>query len=121
LPVAEIAIVAGGCAVVFALVAGPLGAAPALLGGIAAVLAGTAEVSWREHISGYRSHAVLLALLPVAAFHTAVVVGVGALTPFPRVANAALLAIDVGLWFFLFRYLRARYVEARRLAIATAA
>ena len=41
---------------------------PPLFAGIAAVLIGTVEVTLREHLSGYRSHTLILALLPVIVF-----------------------------------------------------
>ncbi len=113
LPLSEIVILAGAAAVVFGVIDGPSRAAPALLIGIGAVAVGTGEVSWREHFSGYRSHALLLALIPVVALHTAIVLGVNAFATFPRAANVALVAVDLVLVFALFRYLRARYVEAR--------
>jgi uncharacterized membrane protein len=105
-------ILAGAAAVVFSIIYGPTRAVAALLCGIAAVLAGTIEVSWREHFSGYRSHALLLSILPVVAMHTAVVLIVSAFTTFPHLANAALVAVDVALVLVLFRHLRARYTEA---------
>jgi hypothetical protein len=97
---------------VFSIIYGPTRAVAALLCGIAAVLAGTIEVTWREHFSGFRSHALLLSILPVVAMHTAVVLIVGAFTTFPHLANAVLVALDVALVLVLFRYLRTRYAEA---------
>ncbi len=104
----------GGVAIGVGLLSGgPARSAPALLAGVAAVMIGTLEVTLREHLAGYRSHAVLLALVPVIVFHSAVVLGVSAFTSFPRDANVALVAVDLGLFFFLVRFLRARYVDAR--------
>ena len=40
--------------------------------GIAAVLIGTVEVTLREHLSGYRSHTLILALLPAIVLYTAI-------------------------------------------------
>jgi hypothetical protein len=87
---------------------------PPLLTGIAAVLIGTVEVTLREHLSGYRSHALILALMPVVVFHIAVVLIVGALTSVPRLLNVGLLALDAALFGFLFKLLRARFLDARR-------
>ncbi len=112
LPLSELLIVIGGAAVLYALVNGPQHSVAALLAGLAAVVIGTLEVTVREHFSGYRSHAVLLAVLPVIVLHSAIVL----IFSLPRAAEIALLALDLALAFVLFRFLRARYVEARRRA-----
>jgi hypothetical protein len=87
---------------------------PALLAGIAAVLIGTLEVTLREHLSGYRSHTLILTLLPVIVFHSAVILILASLTTVPKLLNVWLLPVDVGLGTILFKLLRARYVDARR-------
>jgi hypothetical protein len=84
-----------------------------LLAGLGAVALGTLEITWREHRSGYRSHALLLALLPVIVFHTVVVLVLAAFTTVPRAVNIGLLAVDLALFAFLFRLLRAQYTDAR--------
>jgi hypothetical protein len=117
LPLAELLIVAGGVAVVFAMFNGPASSVPALFAGLAAVLIGTVEVTAREHFSGYRSHALLLAVLPVVVLHTVLVVILSSFVSFPPVGNLALVALDLAVAYVLFRYLRARYVEARRRAL----
>jgi hypothetical protein len=116
LPVSELLIVAGTGAVLFALANGPAHSVAALVAGLAAVAIGTLELTAREHFSGYRSHALLLALLPVIVLHSVIVLAFSAFGSFPRLANVGLLAVDVALAFLLFRFLRARYVEARRRA-----
>jgi len=74
-PLTEIAIAVG--IVLFAL--GYVASAdrsPALLGGGALVLVvSVGELCLREHFAGFRSHSILLALLPVIAAHTLVVYG----------------------------------------------
>jgi hypothetical protein len=107
-------IVAGGAAILFALANGTAHSAPALFVGLAAVVAGTLEVTLREHLAGYRSHALLLAVLPVIVLHTAIVLVLSSFVSFPRAANLVLLALDLALGFVLYRLLRARYEEARR-------
>jgi hypothetical protein len=114
LPLSELLILVGAGAILFALANGPAHSVAALLAGLAAVIIGTLEVTVREHFSGYRSHALLLAVVPVVVLHTAIVLGVAAFAPFPRTANIVLLVLDLALAFVLFRFLRARYVEARR-------
>ncbi|MDE3070717.1 MAG: hypothetical protein KGJ43_08320 [Acidobacteriota bacterium] len=121
LPLAEILIVAGAITVAVSLTSGgPERAAPGLIAGVAATLIGTGEVTAREHLRGYRSHALLLALIPVIAFHTLVFLAVSAVGSMPREANIALLALDLGLLYALFRFLRTRFLEARRRALEAA-
>ena len=43
---------------------------PTLIAGLVAVALGTVEVTLREHRSGYRSHTLILALLPTIVFHS---------------------------------------------------
>ena len=78
------------------------------------MLIGTVEVTLREHLSGYRSHTLLLTLLPVLVFHSATILIVGSLTTVPKLLNVGLLIVDLGLGTFLFRVLRARFLDARR-------
>ncbi len=75
---------------------------------------GTVEVSLREHLSGYRSHTIMLALLPVIALHSMVVLGLAALTTVPPIVNVAMLAVDGAIFAFLYKLLRARFLDARR-------
>jgi hypothetical protein len=84
-----------------------------LFAGLGAVALGAFEVSLREHRSGYRSHTIMLSLLPVLVFHTLVVLAVSAFTTAPRLLNVGLFAIDIALFAFLFRVLRARFLQAR--------
>jgi hypothetical protein len=93
---------------------GAASGAPTLLAGLAAVLIGTLEVTLREHLSGYRSHALILALLPAIAFHSAVILAVAAVTSVPRAVNVALLVLDGVIFAVLFKLLRARFSDARR-------
>ena len=86
---------------------------PALLvASIAAVAIGTVEVTLREHLGGYRSHAVLLALIPVVVLHSAVLLVAGAFTSVPRWVNIPLLAIDIAIFSVLYKLLRLRYLDA---------
>ena len=85
-----------------------------LIASIAAVMLGTIEVTLREHLSGFRSHAILLSLLPPLAFHTAVVLITQSQTTVPRWLNVVLLPFDGALFAVLFRVLRARFQDARR-------
>lgn len=87
---------------------------PTLIAGLIAVALGTIEVTLREHRSGYRSHTLILALLPVIAFHSIVILALAAFTQVPRWINAPLLLIDAALVTFLFKLLRLRFLDARR-------
>jgi hypothetical protein len=119
LPLSELLILAGGVAFVFALIRlrhGPSAGGPLLLAGIAAVALGTIEVTWREHSSGYRSHTLLLALLPVIVLHSTVVLGYTFLAKASQLLNVAMFAVDIAVFVLLFRLLRARFLDARARA-----
>jgi hypothetical protein len=89
----------------------------ALLAGLGALAIGTVEVTLREHRSGYRSHTVMLGLLVVLVLDTVVVLGLSALTTLPRLFSVGLLAVDVALFAFLFKLLRARFLDARHARV----
>jgi hypothetical protein len=118
LPLSELLILVGAIGAAFGLIrlshGGISHGGPALLAGIAAVLIGTVEVTLREHLSGYRSHTLLLTLLPLLVFHSATILIVSSLTTVPKLLNVVLLIVDVGLGTVLFRLLRARFLDARR-------
>lgn len=115
LPLSELLILAGAIGAVVAWNRGIAHRGTSLLiASIAAVMLGTVEVTLREHLSGFRSHAILLSLLPPLAFHTAVILGTQTQTTVPRWLNVALLPIDGAMFAVLFRVLRARFQDARR-------
>ncbi|MHB8240838.1 MAG: hypothetical protein ACYDHN_02500 [Solirubrobacteraceae bacterium] len=87
---------------------------PTLIAGLVAVALGTIEVTLREHLSGYRSHTLILALLPTVAFHSVVILALAAVTRVPRWVNVPLLLLDGALATFLFKMLRLRFLDARR-------
>ena len=119
LPLSEVLILAGGVAFVIAvsrLRHGPASGGPLLLAGIAAVGLGTIEVTWREHSSGYRSHTLLLALLPVIVLHSVVVLGYSLVAKPSEVLNVGMFAVDIAVFVVLFRLLRARFLDARARA-----
>jgi ACR3 family arsenite efflux pump ArsB len=112
-------ILAGGIAFVLAvsrLSHGPSSGGPLLLVGIAAVALGTIEVTWREHSSGFRSHTILLALLPVILLHSAVVLGYTFLAKASQALNLAMFALDIAVFAVLFKLLRTRFLDARARA-----
>lgn len=120
LPLSEILILAGAIAFVVSLTRlghhGIASAGPLLLAGVLALGLGTAEVSWREHRSGFRSHTLLLAFIPVLALHTVVVVGYSTLATPSRALNVGMLVVDIAVFVTLARHLRAsfRNAQARR-------
>ena len=93
------------------------GGAPTLIAGITAVAIGTFEVTLREHRSGYRSHTVMLAMLPVLVVDSLVVLVVSLFTTAPRLLSVGLLALDIVLFVFMFRMLRARFLDARHARV----
>jgi hypothetical protein len=114
LPLSELLILVGAIGTVVGLRRGISHGGPALFAGLAAVMIGTVEVTLREHRSGYRSHTLILAVLGVIVFHSAVVLGVAAVTRPPVALSVGLLALDLALFAFLFKLLRARFLDARR-------
>jgi hypothetical protein len=119
LPLSELLILVGVIGAVVAWSRGIASNGSLLAVGIAAVLIGTVEFTLREHLSGYRSHTIMLALLPAVVFHSVVVLLVSALGSVPRWLNVALLPLDGGLFAVLFKLLRARFLDARRERIFT--
>jgi hypothetical protein len=115
-PVSEIAIFAGlvGVAV------GALAAAPvALAVGIVVCTLGVVEVTAREHFSGYRSHATLLAAVPAIGIGIAVVavIGDGSIRRGLSGPNRAVLLVIVPLFALLFWLLSKRFRSARQARI----
>lgn len=114
LPLSELLILVGAVAVIIAF-SGHLESNFALLGaGIAAVALGTLEVTLREHLGGYRQHTILLAAIPPIALHSLVIFALAGFIRVPRWVNVPLLAIDIGVFWLLYRHLRGRYLDARR-------
>lgn len=117
LPLSELLILIGAIGTVVGLArlnSGASADAPLLFAGLAAVMLGTIEVTWREHRGGYRSHILLLALLPTILFHTAAILIVSAFTHVPRALNVGLLIVDAAVFAVLFKLLRAGFTDARR-------
>ncbi|HEX4466240.1 MAG TPA: hypothetical protein VH025_03570 [Solirubrobacteraceae bacterium] len=114
LPLSEILILVGGIAAIVGVKRGPDTNRSTILAGVAAVAIGTLEVSLREHLSGYRSHTWMLSVIPALAVHTAIVLVLAAFTTVPRAANVPLLMLDGAIVWFMFKLLRARFLDARR-------
>jgi len=115
LPLSELLILAGAIGAVVAYLRG-IESNPALLAaGLGAVVIGTIEVTLREHLSGFRSHTLMLSVLPAIVLHSAVVLVVLVVNNrAPGWLNVALLPIDIALVTVLYKVLRARHMDARR-------
>ena len=111
-PASEIAIFAGA---VGTLVGWISHAPAALVVGIVVCTLGVLEVTAREHFSGYRSHAMLLASLPAVGILIASVAAFG--TPHQRSTRELMLASVVPVFGVLFWLLRKRFLAARQARV----
>jgi hypothetical protein len=84
-----------------------------LIVGIVVCALGVIEVTAREHFSGYRSHASLLAGIPAVAVGVAMIVAWGS-----TLARATLLVVVAPVFGVLFWLLRKRFQSARQARIA---
>jgi hypothetical protein len=109
-PVSELLILAGIVALVFWLV---VGGTPALIVGILVILLGVLEFTSREHLSGYRSHTVLLSAVPAV-----VVAGIAITISGERSGDAPLLATAIPVFLLAFFPLRRRFQSARQARVA---
>jgi hypothetical protein len=113
LPLSELLIFVGAIGAVVAYLKGIEGNGVLLAAGIGAVVIGTVEVTLREHLGGFRSHTLMLAVIPAIVLHSAAVLVVVAVRgSAPRWLSLALLPIDVAVVVVCFRLLRARYLDA---------
>jgi len=112
-PLSELLIFIGAIGTLIGFARGEAGTS-LLFAGLGAVMIGTLDFTIREHISGYRSHTAMLAALPTALLHGAAALGLFAIGA-PRVTWVLVpLAVDIPLFWFLFKALRARFDDARR-------
>jgi hypothetical protein len=111
LPLAELFIIVGAVALVYGFVSKRT--APLYVGGLVVAI-GTIDFTLREHMSGFRSHSVLLAVLPAVIVHTSVVLVVLAVTGhISKQLTIVLLATDAVIFTVLFRVLRLRFLDAK--------
>lgn len=115
-PVSEIAIFAG---IVGVLVGVLVGAPAALAVGIVVCTLGVLEVTAREHFSGYRSHATMLAAIPAIAIGIAIVavIGHGSVRKGLSGPNRAVLLVIVPVFGLLFWLLGKRFRAARQARV----
>jgi len=109
-PVSELAILTGAVAPVVGVLQRAV--TPMIVGVVVCTL-GVVEVTAREHFSGYRSHATLLAAVPAATVGIVLVVVLGR----PRNGAVLLLAV-VPVFALLFWLLRKRFRTARQTRLA---
>ena len=115
-PLTEIGMAAGLAIVVAGLVGDGRRAAWLLSVGVVVLAVVVVELCLREHFAGYRSHTLLLAVLPVAVLDGAIARLLGAALRGPLVLAAALaLAAALGWW------LQARFRIAHERATSSAA
>ncbi len=110
IPVSEIAILLGAAALIVGLVSAsplPLGA------GVVICTLAVGEFSAREHFSGYRSHALLLAGIPAVAVGIAMIALLGG-----SLSRGTLLAVVIAVFGVLFFLLRKRFRTARQARVA---
>jgi xanthine/uracil permease len=106
LPVSELAIFFGAIAV---LVGWRASSGPPLVVGVIVCVLGVAEVTAREHFSGYRSHTTLLAALPAVGIGVALIALVGG-----SLQRGTLLLVVIPVFGILFWLLRKRHIRARQ-------
>jgi hypothetical protein len=110
LPISELAIFAGLVGIVVGVVTG---GGPALVVGAIVCGLGVAEVSAREHFSGFRSHCTLLAAIPAVIVEAAIALLLG--VP----SNRALLLLPViPVFAICFWLLRRSFASARHARVA---
>ncbi|MGZ4175675.1 MAG: hypothetical protein ACXVRP_13225 [Solirubrobacteraceae bacterium] len=109
LPISELAILVGLIASVIGFIQG---GGPALVVGLIVTALGVIEVTAREHFSGYRSHAALLAAIPSVALEAGVVLA------FKPSQRALLVLAVVPVFAGLFWWLRRRFLIARQARVA---
>jgi hypothetical protein len=109
LPISELAILIG---LVASIVGFVQGGGPALVVGLIITALGVIEVTAREHFSGYRSHAALLAAIPSVALE------VGIVLAFKPSQRGLLVLTVVPVFAGLFWWLRRRFLVARQARVA---
>jgi Flp pilus assembly protein TadB len=110
-PVSEIAIFAGLIGAIVGVVNLPT-ISPALVAGIIICTLGVVEVTAREHLSGYRSHATLLAAVPAVAIGILLIATVGG-----SLTRGPLLLVVIPVFGAVFWLLRKRFRAARQARI----
>ncbi|MEA2346722.1 MAG: hypothetical protein QOG62_509 [Thermoleophilaceae bacterium] len=97
-PLTEVVIAGGAIAVVVGLLRGPANGVVLTTAGVAVCLLAVLEFTAREHLTGHRSHALVLALLLMVAIHSGLYYGFGWRGPLAFAIDLILFgALAVGL------------------------
>lgn len=106
-PISEFAVLAGIIVLAVGLSRGP--DSPAITGGLIMISIAALEFAAREHVRGYRSHSLFLAMILVIIVHLAVAFIIGAKTA----RSPIFFAVDVALFVALASALHKQYAIAR--------
>lgn len=112
-PVSEVAILAGLIALIVGLIDHGGGA---LEVGILVMGLGVVEVTAREHLSGYRSHTTLLALMPAVTVEAAYALVVGAPSDRILLLMPVVPVFGISYWLLQRRFRRARHARLVKLS-----
>lgn len=112
-PVSELAILGGIVVLVVGLSRGAGGFSTAVFGVLLCAV-GSFEVAVREHLTGFRSHALVLALVPTIVLHLVIAATVGA----PVARGPLLLLVDIVVFLALLWQLGRLFRLAHRRAMA---
>jgi hypothetical protein len=115
-PLTELGMAAGIGLFLLGFVSGGSRGAWLLTIGIVMLSVVVAELCLREHFAGFRSHSVLLGLLPVTAAHMLVVLAITRAWRGPLVLVADLAAAGALAWWLRGRFADAQDAARRRLA-----
>lgn len=110
-PISEFAILVGVIVLGIGFARGPGPGGPAMTGGLILITIAVLEIAGREHLRGYRSHSLFLAMIIVIVVHFAIAFAIGA----HRARTPVLLALDVVLFVLIATALSKQFSVARRV------
>ena len=96
-PLSELLVLVGLILIVWGVVGGK-GGSKRLIGGIVVAALGGAELAFREHLAGYRSHTTLLSGVTAFAVVTAVALGLGPVRIWVLLVIAAAVFVSAFYW-----------------------
>jgi hypothetical protein len=107
-PITEITVAAGLLFIGIALAGGATPKSPRFLIGVGVCALAVVELTVREHVTGFRSHTLLLAFLPVVGLQ-----GIISLTDLPRTLQQLALPVDFVIFAVLFQVWQSVYKRAQ--------
>jgi hypothetical protein len=107
-PITEITVAAGLLFIGNALAGGASPKSPRFLFGVGVCALAVVELTVREHVTGFRSHTLLLAFLPVVGLQ-----GIISLTDLPRTLQQLALPVDFVIFAVLFQVWQSVYKRAQ--------